>query len=199
MYDRVKAYKKLISEYCAEHGEHPDSKYIMKELHFSNDMIDEIKRVIIILTKNQSLDEAISSDSDDYTLADVIPDPNNQIELKLDEIERTELRDTLIDILDSLHGREPEILKKRYFEDEASTACGKELGISAQRVSQIEHDGLKRIRDTKARVLQPYIEDIAFSNGLKDTGLHSFKCHGFESSVERDVIRLEKAKSHRNR
>lgn len=201
MYDRIKSYKKVLSEYYAAHDESPDSEYLMKELNLNAEQTEDIERVISILTNTVSLDEKASVDDHGdtaLTLSDVIADPEDQIELILDDIERKELREVLIEILNSLHGREPEVLRKRYFEGKTCTKCSQELGISAQRVAQVEKRGLNRIRKTKAEVLQPYVNDIAFANGLKDTGLKSFRYHGFESSVERDVIRLERVRKHGN-
>lgn len=191
MYERVREYKQMISEYCSIHGDYPDAEYIMQKLNLSSEQIDDIERAINTLSKSMSLDQCIDSESDDLTLSDVIADPDNQIDVMLDDIERAELRDALIEIIDSLHGREPEILKKRYFEGKSSIKCSQELGVSSQYVIKVEHNGLDRIRKTKAEKLKPYVSDIVYANGLKDTGITSFRYRGFESSVERDVMLLE--------
>ena len=189
MYERIRNYKRTIDSYRKKYGKDPDSEYLIQKLHITDDQMDEIRNAIALLSSDMSLEQPITEDG--LTVADVLQGDTNQIDDLMDDIERDELKTVLWGIVDKLHGKEPDVLHLRYEQGKTLNECGKELGISGERVRQYEVSGMRRIRKTKRRELQPYIEDIIFSQGLKGTGLKSFKNSGFESAVERAVIRIE--------
>ncbi|MGF1561338.1 MAG: RNA polymerase factor sigma-32 [Geminicoccaceae bacterium] len=105
---------------------------------------------------DQSLNATISIEGEDEWqdfLADDRPDPEETVGTFRD----TEVRSKwLYDALDKLSPREQLIIKERRLCDEARTLedLGKELGISKERVRQIEHRALQKMRTTLTEAVQ---------------------------------------------
>lgn len=105
---------------------------------------------------DQSLNATISIEGEDEWqdfLADDRPDPEETVGTFRD----TEVRSKwLYDALDKLSSREQLIIKERRLCDEARTLedLGKELGISKERVRQIEHRALQKMRTTLTEAVQ---------------------------------------------
>ena len=188
---RLSHFNKAYMEYRDEHGIEPSDSYMMKALNLSQDQVNEIKRVKNIMTVC-SLD-APANDEDD---AIDVADEDDCISNLLDDIERQELKRIIWEIVDSLPGTEPKVLHLRFEDNKTLSDCASTLGVSAERIRVVEKNGLRHIRNTKSRELRPYLHDVILSQGLKQTGLSSYKNNGFVSSVELTAMKLEKYMNH---
>ncbi len=95
-----------------------------------------------------SLDAHARGEEDRSTLGELIPDPNS--EDPMDGMDRSILTEHLSTWLAQLNDREQEIMKKRFgldgTEESTLAAIGKDIGVSRERVRQLEAKALKRLR-----------------------------------------------------
>ncbi len=95
-----------------------------------------------------SLDAHARGEEDRSTLGELIPDPNS--EDPMEGMDRSILTEHLGSWLAQLNEREQEIMKKRFgldgTEESTLAAIGKDIGVSRERVRQLEAKALKRLR-----------------------------------------------------
>ncbi len=97
-----------------------------------------------------SLDAPVNGDPDAAPKKNFIPGKSPDPEVELGESQRTELhRSSLLRAVNSLPEREQLIIERRHLSDERSTLqqVGEELGISRERVRQLEVRAMRRMRD----------------------------------------------------
>ena len=95
-----------------------------------------------------SLDAHARGEEDRSTLGELIPDPNS--EDPMEGMDRSILTEHLGGWLSQLNEREQEIMKKRFgldgTEESTLAAIGQDIGVSRERVRQLEAKALKRLR-----------------------------------------------------
>ena len=95
-----------------------------------------------------SLDAHARGEEDRSTLGELIPDPNS--EDPMEGMDRSILTEHLGTWLSQLNEREQEIMKKRFgldgTEESTLAAIGQDIGVSRERVRQLEAKALKRLR-----------------------------------------------------
>ena len=95
-----------------------------------------------------SLDAHARGEEDRSTLGELIPDPNS--EDPMEGMDRSILTEHLGSWLSQLNEREQEIMKKRFgldgTEESTLAAIGQDIGVSRERVRQLEAKALKRLR-----------------------------------------------------
>ena len=95
-----------------------------------------------------SLDAHARGEEDRSTLGELIPDPNS--EDPMEGMDRSILTEHLSSWLAQLNERQQEIMKKRFgldgTEESTLAAIGKDIGVSRERVRQLEAKALKRLR-----------------------------------------------------
>jgi hypothetical protein len=133
----------------------------------------------------------VGEDGED-TLQDFLRDDRDQIGEVLERIHREELHSAIEKELEEIPEREAAVIRKRYFEGMTLKEAGKHIGVTPERVRQLEARALRKLRRPQAaRRLNIYFTDGgAYSAGLRGTGLTSFK-NSQSSSQERAIIRLE--------
>lgn len=193
MFSQVWKYKTVISDYQKEHGADPDAEYVISVLHISKSQLDDIKSVISILESDTSLEQPIFDSEDGETVSDTIPDPCNEIDDLLGDIDRQDLKNLLWNIVDHLKSKESKVIHMRYQEGKTLKECSKELQISPERCRQYEHSGIRNLK-YKKRELMPYYDEFVYGQGLKHTSFSAFR-YSNESSVERAVRILDEMDS----
>ena len=95
-----------------------------------------------------SLDAHARGEEDRSTLGELIPDPNS--EDPMEGMDRSILTEHLSTWLAQLNEREQEIMKKRFgldgTEESTLASIGQDIGVSRERVRQLEAKALKRLR-----------------------------------------------------
>ena len=95
-----------------------------------------------------SLDAHARGEEDRSTLGELIPDPNS--EDPMEGMDRSILTEHLGAWLSQLNEREQEIMKKRFgldgTEESTLASIGQDIGVSRERVRQLEAKALKRLR-----------------------------------------------------
>lgn len=132
-----------IDRHHAEKGEPPSEAELAEELKIST---EEVYDLIANLgtTYLLSLEQPLSTDeSDGGSLGDFVDDDENVPDVEYDYAEQ---RQALRDAIERLDEREQFIVKAHYFEGVTFEAIARELEISKQRISQIHHRAMQRIR-----------------------------------------------------
>lgn len=109
-------------------------------------LLDEV-RGVVLLSLNQSGGETEEGNSGG--LAEVIEDPTAQD--ALDEVERMQLSDLLVDVISDLSEQEKLVLALYYYEEMNLKEIGHTLDISESRVSQIHTKAISRLRNRVRR------------------------------------------------
>ncbi len=109
-------------------------------------LLDEV-RGVVLLSLNQAGGDAEEGNSGG--LAEVIEDPN--AEDALEDIERDQMSDLLVDVISDLTEQEKLVLALYYYEEMNLKEIGQTLDISESRVSQIHTKAISRLRNRVRR------------------------------------------------
>lgn len=109
-------------------------------------LLDEV-RGVVLLSLHQSGGEAEEGNSGG--LAEVIEDPNAAD--ALEDIERTQMSDILVDVISDLTEQEKLVLALYYYEEMNLKEIGQTLDISESRVSQIHTKAISRLKNRVRR------------------------------------------------
>lgn len=121
--------------------------------------ISEVKRMLGLNERIASVDTPIGKD-EDKSLLDSIPDEHNQdpSDLLIDE----DLYNNLELWLDQLNDKQREVVERRFglrgYEKATLEEVGNEIGVTRERVRQIQMDALRRLREIMRK--QGITEDI---------------------------------------
>ena len=160
MSDRVYKIKKVQRALSLELGREPNNEEIAERLNITaqdvQDAFDMSETLI-------SLDVPIDDDKES-TLSDFIED--KCFESPSAAVAKQDLKDQLYKVMDSLEPREKTVLIKRYgLEDDQPMTLeeiGKELGLSRERIRQIEEKALRKMRNPiRSEQLKIYMADAA--------------------------------------
>ena len=156
MKDRLRKYGKSIRVLTAKLGREPSLDEISKDMKLTKDDIEEM---ILLNPQILSLDMEIDDD-ESTTLVDTISDSNSISPEK--NVEKIMLRERISKLMDTLNERTRLILELRYgFKNDVCMTLeqvGKKLGITRERVRQIENIGLKTLK-VKAKDLKNCLFD----------------------------------------
>lgn len=188
---RMRQYERIRTSYKMQFGTDPSDRELCAALDLTEKQLEELRRDVHAL-RIRSTSEVVGGDDDDILLGDTIPDDHDHIDDVVDRIHKEELADAVWNVVDALPKREAEVLHGRYEKNLRLRECAADLGISVERVRQLEAMALRKLRKGKsAKVLSAYLtESGARSLGLRQTGLSAFR-HNWTSSQEAAIIRLE--------
>ncbi|MFQ6040416.1 MAG: RNA polymerase sigma factor RpoD/SigA [Candidatus Poribacteria bacterium] len=137
----------------------PELVELAKEVGLSSDKVWEVlQSTQDIISLDMSLDETPG----ERTLADLMP--NEEASSPEREVLKTTRKEAIEQVLDTLLPREKKVIKLRFglFDGNPCTLAqiGKELGVSRERVRQIESDALRKLRHpSRRRQLRELFDD----------------------------------------
>jgi RNA polymerase primary sigma factor len=139
-------------------GREPTQEELAKELNMP---IDKVRKVQKIAKEPISLETTVG-DEDDSTLGDFIEDTNAV--LPIDAAVRSNLRDTLTEVLSSLTPREERVLRMRFgigmSQDHTLEEVGQKFNVTRERIRQIEAKALKKLQHpSRAKMIKTFLED----------------------------------------
>lgn len=152
---------KAEQKYFLDNHKLPSSDYLAKSVGITEKKFNQIR---CANSEILSVDDSISSDSEDITLKDVLPNVNapDQVEL----LEKEQLGIILNNLVESLPEREKQIIRMRFglniSRDYTLEEVGRKFGVTRERVRQIELKALGRISENSEK------HDLySFLQGLK--------------------------------
>jgi RNA polymerase primary sigma factor len=144
LYDVVNRMARISAQLHQELGREPTEEEIGAALQLSPERVRELNQV---LPQPISLDGFIGDDQD-TRLSDVVAD-ENAISLEFVAEQRL-LADQIRDTLLTLTPRERKVIERRFGlgddNDDTLTAIGREIGVTRERIRQIESTALRKLR-----------------------------------------------------
>lgn len=159
MGDQINRLRRVSTQMTQELGREPSMEEIAIELETTP---DKIANLIEISRRPISLETPIEEDADseygDFIEDETTPQPTEVVTHNL-------LREHLAQVLGRLPQREAHILRLRYglFDGETHTLeeVGREIGVTRERVRQLEAQALNRLRHSSAhQLLQDYLLEV---------------------------------------
>jgi len=158
MIETINKIHKIKRNFSQEYGKEPSTKFIAEQIGLPE---DKIKNIIKITNEPVSLDSPIGSD-EEGKVGDTIEDKDtiSQIDLIL----KDDLREQIELVVDKLNDRERAVINMRFglMDDESERTLeeiGKALGITRERVRQIEATAIKKLKHPKiGKELRDYLE-----------------------------------------
>lgn len=139
------------------------------------------------LDRAARLDAPVSDEDGAATLGELTPDTQAEAEREAieDEVFQEQLRGAMTKALNTLDGRQQDIIRRRYWNRETLSAVAGHTEITLERVRQIEGKAMRSLRRGPCiRLLQPFIEEMRSGYAWKGTSLTAYRESG-ASSVER--------------
>jgi RNA polymerase primary sigma factor len=156
---RLEAYRRLANaqrDFQQQEGREPTVQETARLLHMSEDSVWDLLR---LAQEPTSLDTPMADDSDDR-LGDFVPDEGAVV--PLDAVSRSMMQREVDDLLSTLPAREEEVLRLRFGlgggEPRTLDEVGRQMGLTRERIRQIEVRALARLRETASgRELVAYL------------------------------------------
>ncbi len=126
-----------------------DHEPTAEEIAFELDKpVDDVSKMLRLNERISSVDTPIGGDGD-KALLDIIPD-SIQYDPEYSS-EDSDIKNSLIDWLDELNPKQKEVLARRFgllgYEPSTLEEVGHEIGLTRERVRQIQVEGLRRLRE----------------------------------------------------
>lgn len=158
--NRVRQYKRFVSDFQQEYGRSPSGAEIMTAFGWS---LEEYKTVLANRNADtiRSLDAPLTDEDEDYTLGDTISadaDPAGEVE---EDIFQEQLKRDLWGAVDALPEQQSLALRLHYQDQKTLRDIGQELGISPEGSRQICAKGLRSLRskrETREKLRSYYID-----------------------------------------
>lgn len=151
MQEDIRGLNETHRELQEETGREPSDEELAERFRDRDHQAVPVERIQEIWAAQKtviSLDQEIDPANPNQKLADTVGDPNSLSPEK--EVLRIDLRDRLQEILNSLPPREKRVLTLRYGlgddRDRTLEEVGAEIGVTRERVRQLENQGLRRMR-----------------------------------------------------
>lgn len=152
-------YRRIEAEFVQEFGREPTVAEMAETMEVGAEEAQKIKN---LFTQRAvlSLDMPVYLENE-ITLADILPGDFQEDEIE--EVETSDLRKTVVEVLNELNDRERKVLKMRfgidpYYKSHTLEEIGVELGVTRERIRQIELKAKKKLRrPSKAQRLRPFL------------------------------------------
>lgn len=190
---RLRKYKRFCDSFMKEHGREPSEAEIAAFMGVSIDQIRDIHKNACVANLG-SLDAPVKGyEEEEFTLGDGIPSGEDMEGDTLDRFQHEQLKAVLWECVDSLPGRQSEIIRRRYQDNVTMTEIGRDYGVSCEAIRRQETQAMRELRKPKfSKRLRPFLpeEDRIYSMGLVGNGAEQFN-RTWTSSTERAVIARE--------
>ena len=146
------------------------------------------------MVNTKSLDAPVTDldGKENTTLGELIAAEGNQEEEVLERVQQEQLCKFLWSCVDSLPGRQPEVIRHRYQEGKTLKQIGEAMGTTTEAVRQWESKALRELqKPSRARLLLPFLPEAEeiYSQAIRGGGSASFN-RTWTSSTERVALRL---------
>lgn len=157
--DIVTTIKKAYTEHKVLTGKAPTNEELAEKLNMNLRKVELYKQFISYSTPIY-LDAPVGED-ENSTVGDFYVDPKSANDI--DTVENNSLEEIIEDILKDFSPREQLVIKMRFLQScpETLETVGKELGVTRERIRQIEARALRRLRNPKYKNrLVSFVKDV---------------------------------------
>ena len=191
--EAIRKYRKFCTEFQAEQGCKPTEAELCRSLWLTLEQLREIQ-YDACMTAVKSLDAPIkgAEGEEDITLGELAASAADPCEELLDRLEQEELCSILWQCVDSLPGKQPDVIRSRYKDNLTMKQCGQFCGISEAEVRKQQLKALRSLRSGEnAKKLRPFLPGDAwiYSGALIGNGVDHFN-QTWTSSTERVALEL---------
>jgi RNA polymerase primary sigma factor len=170
----VQKLKKLQRKMVQEMGLEPTAEVLSEQSHHSLQKV----RTVLALQDPISMETPMGHEDSSMVLEDLIADPRSQSPVDL--VNQQELPKAVQKVLAELPSREALVLTLRYGlisgTEQTLEEIGHTLGITRERVRQIEGKALTKLRDPhRASVLKAFLENQSICNRARLKGEEDFR------------------------
>lgn len=189
----IRKYRKFCTEFQTEQGRKPTEAELCRSLWLTLEQLREIQ-YDACMTAVKSLDAPIkgAEGEEDTTLGELAASATDPCEELLDRLEQEELCSILWQCVDSLPGKQPDVIRSRYKDNRTMKQCGQFCGISEAEVRKQQLKALRSLRSGEnAKKLRPFLPGDAwiYSGALIGNGVDHFN-QTWTSSTERVALEL---------
>lgn len=191
MWGKISKYNKTINALREALGRAPKDEEIAREMGLSVNAIHVIETAIC-KRATVSMNAPISQESEGVTIADMIADPENDIEKLEDQIDDEKLKQTLWGIVDTeLSPMQAEVIHKTFQEELTQEETARAIGIQCKTVHSAKVCALRRLKNARIKSkLEPYLEGYILPQIEGRSSMSHWKNTGM-SAQEWAVIKLE--------
>ena len=191
--EAIRKYRKFCTEFQAEQGCKPTEAELCRYLWLTLVQLREIQ-YDACMTAVKSLDAPIkgAEGEEDTTLGELAASATDPCEEVLDRLEQEALCSVLWQCVDSLPGKQPDVIRSRYKDNMTMKQCGQFCGISEAEARKQQIKALRSLRSGEnAKKLRPFLPADAwiYSGALIGNGVARFN-HTWTSSTERIALEL---------
>ena len=187
-WERVQKYKKLESAFLVQIGRKPSEDEMAYYMNITLKQVRSLKEVLR-MGQMESLDKCFLDDGES-TVGDMIPGQEDVEGAVLDVMDAGELQAVLWSEVDTLPDEQPEVIRARFQRGETLRATGERIGVTIERVRQIESKALRELRKpSHSRKLQPFLPEAIGSRAYSGNGVEAFN-RTWTSSTERIAMML---------
>lgn len=180
-------YKKIISEYRKYYGKEAKDREIRAFLGIDEEKLENIKKSLR-MGQIQSLDVPLSEE-DNFSLGDTVASDEDIEEDVAKKLDTAAMKRELWIAVDGLPDIQPELIRKRYQECLTRDEIGMSMGVSRERVRQIEQKAMRTLRiPSRCRKFKRYFEEYLTASPVHHVGVESFN-RTWTSEVEREALR----------
>ena len=182
---RLLQYDRACKEWAAKTGRQPTAAQLCYLMECSRSELQTVKDTIRRMSV-RSLQERIGEDGK-TELQELIADDKDFTEDILDDVQRGQLSAILWSLVDDLDERQGAVLRARYEKGRTLDETGAALGISRERVRQLEAKALQKLRRPKPKKQLQAFYDMAYCKAMQGTGVGSFM-RTWTSATEREAL-----------
>lgn len=187
MYNQVRKYKKIVSDFEKLYSRKPTEAEMRSFLGVGKETLESIKQAVLT-GQIQSLNTPVG-DEESFCIEDTISSGEDLEEEATRKIDRERMSRDLLEMVNSLPDQQSEVIKSRYLEGKTLREVGEMQGRSIERVRQIEENAFRKMRlPQKCEKLRAYHEVYLSAAPIHHVGVEQFQ-RTWESEVEREALR----------
>ena len=184
----VLQYQKISNEYYKWYGKQLTDKEIRAFLGVSRERLAEIKQAAST-TRIRSFSEVIGGEDEEFTLGDTVASEENIEDNIAEKFDTGVMEKELWTAVDNLPENYSKVLRHRYQDKMTLKEIGQNLGVTMERVRQIERSALRKLRvPSRNESFREYYEQYIAPASIHHVGLETFK-RTWISAVEAEVLR----------
>ena len=182
-------YIKVVNAFIEKHNRKPTDREASRLLETNEVTIKRMKKALYEVGNMDSLDQSIGGENDDILLSDSVIGSYGIENDILDRIIEKDKKGSLWGIVEANTSElENKVIVSRYKQNLTLEATGKEIGVSRERVRQMESKALKTLRTTRVKRTIAERYEIALVEAYKGS-VGSFK-NTWTSATERAALKL---------
>lgn len=188
--EMLRKYSKMVNSYHVHFGRKPTRGEIAQSMGISVKMVIDLEKAARI-SKLGSLDSYLSEEEDGNTVGDMIADDVDIEADVLEDVQHEQLKTVIWSMVDELPDQQGEVIRQRFQDDKTLKATSESLGVTIERVRQIEDKAMRGLRCSRnSRLLRSFlVDEKAYSMGITGNGVTRFNTTG-TSSTERAALKL---------